>query len=124
MKLRLKDKVMVITGRDRGKTGEVIGVLPARQMVVVEGVNMVKKHRKPTQQDPRGGIVELTLPLAVSKVQVIDPKSGKPARIHWKLTEKGTKERQFVTSRFSNKKTSSKDSPATQPKAKPTEKKS
>lgn len=103
MKLQLKDKVMVITGRDKGKTGEVIAVLPKTNQVVVAGVNTAKRHQKPTQQNPRGGIVELTKPLAASKVQVLDPKTGKPARIGLKVVKDGSKERIFKVSSFTNK---------------------
>jgi len=103
MKLQLKDKVMVIAGRDKGKTGEVIGVLPKTNKVVVAGVNTAKRHQKPTTQNPRGGIVELTKPLDISKVQVLDPKTGKPARIGLKVVKDGSKERVFKVSSFTNK---------------------
>lgn len=108
LKLRLKDKVMIISGRDKGKTGEIIAVHPATQSVVVEGVNTFKKHRKPTQADPRGGIVELTKPISTSKVQILDPKSGKPARVGWTVNADGTKERVFKVATFANKKTPAK----------------
>ncbi len=104
LKLRLKDKVMIISGRDKGKTGEILAVYPASNTVLVEGVNKSKKHRKPTQADPRGGIIELTKAVSIAKVQIIDPKSGKPARIGWKINADGTKDRVFKVAAFSNKK--------------------
>ena len=100
MKIIKKDKVMVITGRDKGKTGEVIAVMPDENMVVVEGVNVAKRHTKPSQANPKGGIVEITKPIDASKVMVIDPTSGKPARIGYKLGAKGKKERVYKVSKF------------------------
>jgi large subunit ribosomal protein L24 len=105
-KIRLKDKVIVVTGRDKGKTGEVIGVLPRENKVVIAGLNTVKRHQKPTTQNPSGGIVELTKPIEASKVQVLDPKSGKPARVSFEKRADGSKERVFKVSKFSNKKKS------------------
>jgi len=104
MKLKLKDKVMIVSGRDKGKTGEILAVLPSLNKVVVAGVNVVKRHAKPTTQNPKGGIVELTKPVDISKVMVLDPKTNKPARISYKLTKEG-KERVFKVAQFSNKKT-------------------
>lgn len=105
MKLKLKDKVMVITGRDKGKRGEVVAVLPRKNQVVIEGVNVIKKHQKPSQTHPKGGILELTRPIDAGKVKVIDPSTGKPARIGYKKNSKGEKERIFKVSKFENKKT-------------------
>lgn len=104
MKLRLKDKVMVISGSSKGKKGEIVKVLPRKNMVVVEGINVVKKHQKPTTQNPKGGIIELTKPIDVSKIMAIDPKTSKPARIGYKLSSNGKKERIFKVSKFTNKK--------------------
>lgn len=104
MKLKLKDKVMVISGRDKGKKGEIIAVLPQKNQVVVEGVNVVKKHQKPDAKHPKGGIVELTKPIDCAKVKVIDPVSGRPARIGYKISAKDEKERVFKVSKFENKK--------------------
>ncbi len=112
MKLMLKDKVKVIAGRDKGKTGEVIAVLPKTNQVVVEGVGVAKRHTKPSQSNPKGGIVELTKPIDASKVMVIDPSSGRVARVGYKLGAKGKKERVFKVSKFKNvpaKKTAPKD---------------
>lgn len=104
MKLRLKDKVMVISGSSKGKKGEIVKVLPRKNMVVVEGINVVKKHQKPTTQNPKGGIIELTKPIDVGKIMAIDPKTSKPARIGYKLSSNGKKERIFKVSKFTNKK--------------------
>lgn len=104
LKIQLKDKVLITTGRDKGKTGEVIGILPKERKVVIAGVNTVKRHQKPTTQNPRGGIVELTKPIDMSKVQVLDPKTGKPARVSFEKKADGSKERIFKVSKFSNKK--------------------
>ncbi len=104
MKILRKDKVMVIAGRDKGKTGEVVAVLPQSNQVVVQGINNVKRHTKPSQKQPKGGIIELSKPIDASKVMVIDPSSGKPARVGYKLTAKGKKERIYKVSKFTNPK--------------------
>lgn len=102
MKLQLKDKVIVVRGRDKGKKGEVVAVLPKLNQVVVEGVNIAKRHTKPSAKSPRGGIVELTKPIDAAKVMVIDPSSGRPARVGYKLDAKGNKARVFKVSSFKN----------------------
>ncbi len=104
MKIIKKDKVIVIAGRDKGKTGEVLAVMPAKSQLIVEGVNIAKRHTKPSQSQPKGGIVEITKPISASKVMVIDPVTGKPARIGYKLGAKGKKERIFKVSKFTNPK--------------------
>ena len=104
LKLRLKDKVMITAGRDKGKTGEIIAVLPKANQVVVEGLNTVKRHQKPTTQNPRGGIIEMTRPIDASKVAALDPKTNKPARISYSVNDKGVKQRIFKISKFSNSK--------------------
>jgi large subunit ribosomal protein L24 len=98
MKLRREDKVIVIAGKDKGKTGAVTRVLPQTNQVVVEGVNLVKRHTKPSQKQPRGGILEITKPIDVSKVMVLDPHSGKPARVGFQTKADGSKERIFKVS--------------------------
>lgn len=94
-KLHVKkdDTVFVITGKDKGKKGRVIAAYPRENRVLVEGVNMVKKHAKPTQQNPQGGILNQEAPIHVSNVMLIDPKSGKPTRVGYKVLENGTKVR-------------------------------
>jgi large subunit ribosomal protein L24 len=82
-KFRIKagDKVMVIAGKDKGKVGKVLKVLPEKDRVVVEGVRIVKKHLKPTASNPEGGIVEREAPIHISNVMLVDPKTGKPTRV-------------------------------------------
>ncbi len=99
MKLKREDKVVVLQGRDKGKTGVVTAVLPQLNQIVVEGVNVVKRHTKPSQKQPRGGILEITKPINASKVMVLDPASGKPARIGYTIKADGSKERIFKVSR-------------------------
>lgn len=94
-KIRLKkdDTVIVTTGKYKGKTGKITAVHPNLNKVTVEGVNIVKKHVKPTREHPQGDIVELTKPMWVSKVAMIDPTSKKPTRIGYKAGTKGAKVR-------------------------------
>ena len=93
-KLRIKkgDKVTVITGRDKGKTGEILRVDPKRGRVLVQGVNMVKRHQGPSQTNP-GGIIEREASLHVSNVAHIDPKSSKPTRVGYRIETGGRKVR-------------------------------
>ncbi len=93
MRIRRNDMVMIITGKDRGKTGKVIRVMPDREAVVVEQCNMVKKHQRPTQKNPNGGIVDIEAPIHVSNVLLLDGKTGKGARVRVKLGEDGAKVR-------------------------------
>jgi large subunit ribosomal protein L24 len=81
MKLKKGDKVIVIAGKFKGQTGSIVRALPARNLVIVDGVNIVKRHRKPNAQSRSGQIVDKTMPLHASNVQLVDPKSGKPTRI-------------------------------------------
>ena len=81
MNLRTGDKVIVIAGRDKGKTGTIQKVIPELNRVVVEGVNVRKKHQKPTQANPEGSIVEVYTPIDASNVMLEDPKTHKPTRI-------------------------------------------
>ncbi|MFC6119248.1 50S ribosomal protein L24 [Macrococcoides bohemicum] len=87
MHIKKGDKVIVITGKDKGKTGTVIEALPKKDRVVVEGVNIVKKHQKPTQMNPEGGIVEFEAAIHVSNVMLIDPKTNKPTRVGTKIED-------------------------------------
>jgi large subunit ribosomal protein L24 len=99
MKLKRDDKVIVLTGRDKGKTGTITAIMPRANQVLVEGINVVKRHTKPSQKQPRGGILEITKPIDASKVMALDPQSGKPARIGYTIKADGTKERIFKVSR-------------------------
>lgn len=98
MKIKRDDSVMVIAGRDKGKTGKVLSVIPTENKIVVENINISKRHTKPSQKNPRGGILDITKPIDVSKVMVLDPASGKPARIGYETKSDGTKERIFKVS--------------------------
>lgn len=93
MKLKIKkgDTVQVIAGSQKGKKGTVVSVLKELNRAVVEGVNIVKKHMKPTNNNP-GGIVEMSAPLHISNLALLDPKSGKPTRVGYR-EEKGVKVR-------------------------------
>ena len=81
MNLLVGDKVIVIAGNDKGKQGTIQKVYPKLNKVVVENVNVRKKHKKPTQQNPDGGIVEIYAPVDASNVMLVDPKTKKPTRI-------------------------------------------
>lgn len=92
LKIKKGDQVVVLTGKDKGAKGEVLRVIPEEGRVVVQGVNLVTKHKKPTQFAP-GGIDKVELPLHVSNVALADPKSGKPTRIGYKTLKDGKKVR-------------------------------
>lgn len=92
MKILKGDKVVVIAGKDKGKEGTVQAVYPKLNKVVVEGVNVHKKHKKPTQNNPEGSIVEMYVPIDASNVAIVDPKTKKASRVGYKV-EKGSKVR-------------------------------
>jgi large subunit ribosomal protein L24 len=92
LKIKKGDKVVVIAGKDKGKTGEVLKVLPTEARVVVQGVNVMKRHTRPAMGNP-GGIVEKEAALHISNVAHIDPKDQKPTRIGYRLLEDGKKVR-------------------------------
>jgi large subunit ribosomal protein L24 len=98
MKLKREDKVIVLRGKDKGKTGTILAVLPKENKVLVENINVVKRATKPSQKNPRGGILDITKPIDASKVMVLDPASGKPARIGYEVKADGTKGRIFKVS--------------------------
>jgi large subunit ribosomal protein L24 len=97
-KIRLKkgDTVVVRSGKYKGKSGKVVTTHPDLNKVTVEGINIVKKHQKPNREHPQGGIIEITKPIAVSKVGLQDPTSKKPARIGYKFDKDGKKVRVFA----------------------------
>lgn len=88
MKIHKGDQVLIISGKDRGKKGKVLQALPRRQGVVVEGVNLRKKHQRPKKRGEKGQIIELPLPLHISNVKLICPKCGKATRVGYKIIEK------------------------------------
>ena len=81
MKVKKGDTVIVITGKDKGKSGTITKVLPRENRVIVEGINVYKKHKKPTRSGSSGQIVEKAMPIHASNVMIADPKTGKPTRI-------------------------------------------
>ena len=93
MKVRKGDKVRVLQGKDRGKDGEVMFAFPDEQTVIVEGVNMMKKHQRPLSETSPGGIIDIDMAMPVSNVAVLSPKDGEPTRVGFKILEDGTKVR-------------------------------
>lgn len=98
IKLKKNDEVIVRTGKYKGQTGKITAVHPTLNAVTVAGINVVKKHIKPNRQHPQGDIVELTKPIAVSKVAIVDPSTKKASKIGIKVDAKGTKTRVFKKS--------------------------
>jgi large subunit ribosomal protein L24 len=97
-RIRQGDTVIVISGKDKGKTGKVKRVLQEEGRVLVEGVNLLKRHMRPTPRNPSGGILEREQPIAASKVMPVDPKTGKGTRVRFKTLENGKKIRIAVKS--------------------------
>src|SRR3546814_6917404 len=89
-KIKKGDKVVILSGKDKGRTGNVVKMMPKDGKLVVEGVNVAARHRKPTQANPQGGIERSEAPLHISKVAIADPKNGKPTRVRFE--EKGRSE--------------------------------
>jgi len=94
-KLHVKkdDNIIVISGKDKGKKGRIIAAYPRENRVLVEGVNMIKRHTRPNPQNQQGGIIEREAAIHASNVMHIDPKSGKPTRIGYKTLDNGKKVR-------------------------------
>ncbi len=92
LKVKKGDKVVVLTGRDKGRTGEIVKAMPRENRVIVQGVNMIKRHTRPTQSHG-GGIVEKEASIHVSNVAIIDPKDNKPTRVGFKKLDDGRKVR-------------------------------
>ena len=99
-KIRLKkgDNVIVTTGKYKGQTGTVLATHPRENKVTVEGINIVKKHVKPNRAHPQGGIIEMTKPIDVSKVAIVDPSTKKASRIGFAFDKDGKKIRVFKSS--------------------------
>ena len=87
LKIKKKDRVIVIAGKDKGKIGEVTAVLPTENRVIVAGVNMMARHTKPSQQNPQGGIVRREASIHISNVAHVDPKGNKPTRVGYKMVK-------------------------------------
>ncbi len=81
MKIRKNDNVVVIAGNDSGKTGKVLKVFPKTSRIIIEGINLRKRHTKPNQKNPQGGILEKEAPIHVSNVMILDPTNNEPTRI-------------------------------------------
>jgi large subunit ribosomal protein L24 len=97
-KIRKGDKVVVLSGKDKGKTGEVTRSMPKDMKVIVSGVNVAIRHRKPSQTNPQGGLERKEAPLHVSKVAIADPKTGKATRVRFETGKDGKKVRVAVKS--------------------------
>ncbi|MDY7100772.1 MAG: 50S ribosomal protein L24 [Actinomycetota bacterium] len=93
MKIRKGDHVVVLTGKDRGKEGTVSRVLPKADKVIVDGVNVARKHQKPTRATMQGGIIDKDMPIHVSNVALVNPKDGKPTRVGYRFDAAGNKVR-------------------------------
>lgn len=85
MKIKKNDNVVVIAGNSKGSTGKVLKVFPKQNRVIIEGVNLRKRHTKPNQANPQGGIIEKEAPINVSNIMLLDPKSNEPTRIGSKI---------------------------------------
>ncbi len=93
MKIKKGDRVRVLSGKDRGKEGVVMRAMPAEGKVIVDGVNVAKKHQKPTRMTMQGGIIDKDMPIDASNVAVISPKDGKATRVGYRIKDDGTKVR-------------------------------
>ncbi|MDQ7817066.1 MAG: 50S ribosomal protein L24 [Melioribacteraceae bacterium] len=85
MKIKKSDSVIVISGNSKGKTGKVLKVFPSENRVIIEGVNLRKRHTKANQKNPQGGIIEKEAPINVSNVMLLDPKTSEPTKIGSKI---------------------------------------
>ncbi|MEW6507461.1 MAG: 50S ribosomal protein L24 [Bacteroidota bacterium] len=85
MKIKKNDSVIVISGNSKGKTGKVLKVFPVLNKVIIEGVNLRKRHTKPNQKNPQGGIIEKEAPIHVSNVMLLDPKTNEPTKVGSKI---------------------------------------
>jgi large subunit ribosomal protein L24 len=90
MKIHKNDNVIVIAGNSRGKTGKVLKVYPDRERIIIEGVNIIKRHSRPSQKNPQGGIVQREGTIHVSNVMLIDPKTNEPTRVGTAVTKDET----------------------------------
>jgi large subunit ribosomal protein L24 len=97
-RIKKGDSVVVRSGKDKGRTGTVLAVMPKDGKLLVQGVNVATRHRKPTQESPEGGIERREAPMHISKVGLADPKSGKPTRVRFETGKDGTKVRIAVKS--------------------------
>ncbi|MDP2788969.1 MAG: 50S ribosomal protein L24 [bacterium] len=81
MKLKKNDNIIIIAGKDKGKKGKIVKVFPAKNKVVIEGLNMTKKHQRPRKSGEKGSVISIAMPINASNVQILDPKTGKATRL-------------------------------------------
>lgn len=93
LQIKKDDQVIVIAGKDKGKMGKVMQVIPPKGVAVVEHINIVKKAQRPTQQNPKGGFVEMEAPIHLSNIMLLDKKTHKPVRFGTSILKDGTKVR-------------------------------
>lgn len=93
MKLKKGDQVLVLTGRDSGKKGKILKIFPKSNQVIVEGIHLIKKHQRPSRENPKGGMVERETKIHFSNLKLICPKTGKATRVGYSLLADGTKAR-------------------------------
>ena len=93
MKLRKGDRVVVLTGKDRGKEGDIMRAFPSRQMVIVDGVNRVRKHQRATRATMQGGIIDKDMPMPVAAVAIVCGACGEPTRVGYRFDDQGAKVR-------------------------------
>ena len=87
MKIHRGDNVIIIAGKDRGRTGTVTRALPADEKVIIDGLNLRKRHRRPRKANEKGQIIEFAHPIHVSNVMLVDPKTGKPTRVGYRVED-------------------------------------
>jgi large subunit ribosomal protein L24 len=92
-RIRKNDTVIIIAGKDKGRSGRVLAVMPKEDRILVEGINMMKRHTAPNVTHPNGGVISKEAPLHASNVALRDPKTGKPTRVGFKTNDKGVKVR-------------------------------
>jgi large subunit ribosomal protein L24 len=93
LRIKKNDKVMVMAGKDKGKTGKVLKVFPRASRILIENINMMKKAQRKTQENQKGGIIELESPVHISNVMLVDKKTNKPTRFGISILKDGTKVR-------------------------------
>ncbi len=93
MKIRKGDRVRVLSGKDRGKEGVIMRAMPAEGKVIVDGVNVAKKHQRPTRATMQGGIIDKDMPVPVSSVAIVCPGCNKPTRVGYRFDDRGAKVR-------------------------------
>jgi large subunit ribosomal protein L24 len=92
-KIRKGDRVVVLSGKDKGREGSVVEVLPTSDRAIVEGINVARKSQRPVDEINQGGIIDVNMPIRLSKLAVVSPKDGKPTRVGFRIEDDGTKVR-------------------------------